>query len=792
LNPPSLQERHDDNPWPRDEAQPVIFILDAVNRVEERLLEDWLTQTRRAERNGAAINPVVLPISRDRARLALGELARQLNAPGHTLVTPVRVAWSPANAGESRAPRIRDLLGGGRHRPLAMRAWRIARQSPERITRIAGEPATIDQLRERYLNRQGPEGKLQLEEFAAFVVRQAGITLDIAERRIRGTRYKVPRFVSESLGSSPRFIEAIRQLAAEIKGSVPALQSEARDYLHEMVAIPRTFHIDAMGWFGEFMSSLGYEKKIVYNVEQLERVRSLVRKYPSALLWTHKSHVDGFVMYSSCYENDFPPPHILGGINMAFAGLGYMGRRAGAIFIRRSFQDNPLYKLVLRHYLGYLLEKRFPLSWSFEGTRSRVGKLMPPRYGLLKYVIEGARAIDARDLHFIPVAINYDLITDVSDYAAEQSGMTKSPESLRWFLGYLRSLSKPMGRIYMDFGEPVVLKEIPDPEDSLALSKIAFQVGVEVNKVTPITLPSLATMSLLGAAPRALTADELLDELRTLRKWAGDRGIRMSKELAFDKLDDVTRLANLMIESRVLTRYDEGPEVLFGVAPEQQLAASYYRNTIIHHFVIKAIVELALLKAGDVRPERTLDVFWEEVDRLRDLFKFEFFYAPTNRFREEVREELAHYGEDWEQLIGEGGHVVLALLTGMQPLVAHSTLLHYVEAYTIILDVIARMGPEESLDERACITRAFSYGRQAYLQRRISSKASIAKLLFQNGYKMAEHMGLMEKDAEAARKRLAFAREFKELSKRIDRIRLVAATSQAEAFTRDLSIPAAP
>jgi hypothetical protein len=94
--------------------------------------------------------------------------------------------------------------------------------------------------------------------------------------------------------------------------------------------------------------------------------------------------------------------------------------------------------MMLRQYISYLMEKRFPLSWSFEGTRSRVGKLMPPRYGLLKYVMDSAHATGARNLHIIPISISYDMIGDVKDYAKEQSGGVKRPESLSWFVGYLR------------------------------------------------------------------------------------------------------------------------------------------------------------------------------------------------------------------------------------------------------------------------------------------------------------------------------------------------------------------
>src|SRR3546814_14484028 len=77
------------------------------------------------------------------------------------------------------------------------------------------------------------------------------------------------------------------------------------------------------------------------------------------------------------------------------------------IFLRRSFQGQPVYKLVLRHYIAWLLAKRFPLSWAFEGTCSRLGKLMPPKYGLMKYVLDAAHATGTGDVHFVPFVTSF-------------------------------------------------------------------------------------------------------------------------------------------------------------------------------------------------------------------------------------------------------------------------------------------------------------------------------------------------------------------------------------------------
>jgi len=232
-------------------------------------------------------------------------------------------------------------------------------------------------------------------------------------------------------------------------------------------------------------------------------------------------------------------------------------------------------------------------------------------------------------------------------------------------------------------------------------------------------------------------------------------------------------------DENIVTRYDEGPEVVYGIALEQHPVASYYRNTVIHFFVNKAIIELSLLKASEREGEGALDVFWTEVDHLRDLFKFEFFYAPTEEFHRQIREELQRYDDNWEELLGQGAVGFGQMLNSMIPLVSHVTLLTYAEAYSVVATLLAGMETNESLDESACIERALKFGRQAYLQRRISSESSIGKLLFKNAYKMLESRKLTDySDPNVAENRMELARELRDLLRRLELIRAIGVASR--------------
>tara|TARA_R110001606_G_scaffold235945_1_gene383844 strand:- start:14203 stop:16545 length:2343 start_codon:yes stop_codon:yes gene_type:complete len=752
---------------------PKLFVIDARNGVERRYLLNWIQTSMPDVGSGEKLNWVSLPISDERAKMRLGRLEEKLKESPDTLVVPVRIAWRIPNFEKSRAVKMRHVIFGDPRNPGAFRARSILLRNKRRAQCLIGQPATIGELKQNFAELSKDYDQTETTEFSAFVVRQAGLVLDIAERGLRGRRYKVPRHVADGLRSDARFRAAMTKLSGETGKSEAALYEQAAKYMKELIARPSPLFIDMKAKLDRFMLSQGYDDQVVFDRKELTRLRQTMREHPTLLLFTHKTYIDGVTATDLAYQNDLPLIHLFGGINLDFFGLGFMLRRAGTIFIRRSFENNPVYKLVLRYYVSYLLEKRFPMTWAFEGTRSRLGKLMPPRYGLLKYVMDSAHSNDIENVHIIPVVTSFDLIRDVEEYASEQTGRLKKPESLSWFIGYLRSLREPMGKVYVDFGEPVVVKEAPNPNDRLALSKMAFEVAVQANRATPLTLTSLMCLCLLGTAPRAMTEDELRAVINFLVGWARERDIRLSEDLTDQNLEGVQRVIETLVNNGLLVRYDKGSTLVYAIEPDQHPIASYYRNTIIHHFLDKAIIELSVLKAREVNDRNAAEVFWEETDRLRDLFKFEFFYPEKLQYRENLKAELQRADPDWQAKLEEGGVKLASLTNRFQPLIGHAVFLPFVEAYTIVLDILSRLEPGDVIDKKTCVETALKEGRQAYLLRRITSEASIGKILFENGFRMAAGLGLTgETTTDTIAERKALLRKFRALSRRMEKSRL--------------------
>jgi glycerol-3-phosphate O-acyltransferase len=775
----TMGDLHDRDPWPA--SGPVVFLCDAGTRQERSLLSEWLRTTAPA---GADLPPDTVFLSLDEeatdGRHGVSRVLRSvLDRPQATTLVPLRVGWLPARDSTHSAPRLRDLLTAERRDLRNPLGHMLRRQDPSRARYIVGAPATLAQLHERY-DRRATTTDGEGEDFEGFVARQAAIALDVVERSLRGRRYKVPRSVIAGVESSGGYKAATDRLAAGTGRSPADVRSEARTYLAEMVATPTRFYIDWMGMLARWITSLGYQQ-IVTDPDNIERARQIVRDHPSALLWTHKSHVDAIALLSVMYDNDFPAPHTIGGINMAFPGVAHTGRRSGTVYIRRSFSDNPVYKLALQQYLGFLMEKRFPLSWAFEGTRSRNGKLGRPRYGLVKYVIEAAHDTETESLHILPVSISYDLIGETSDYAREESGQPKEVESLGWFMQYLRKLRSPKGNIYLDFAEPVVLDgPAPDPTDDL-LAEITGQVARRVNDVVPVTLTSVMCMALLGAAPRALTYAELDRAIRMLLTWLRDHQIRLEPSLDKGDLPELHSLAEHVFAGGVVQRVSEGSLTLFEIGEGQYPVASYYSNTIVHYFVDKALAEVTLAVVADVDPAARPEAFWDELAWLRDITRLEFYHVPESGLRSTVDGHLSAYEPEWADLLAGSSGDVLALLGRLRPLVSHAALLPVFEAYWLVAKVVMdRPGPERPT-EADVVADALRLGRAAVRRRRVSSPASMGKATFKAAYTYLDQHGLLDGTDEAAR--AAGQALVARLEDAIRRVRHIGELAHADLFT---------
>ena len=763
--------------FPHTSAQRVVFLIDASSSLEANLLGEWID--RNAPADGPVVDRLRLPASRSgRGKLDAG-LEATLAIGDDPLLAPLRVAWLAKEREGVRSARLSDLLKFGDPRdPNPIRARLIRRNSPERCRIVAAEPALASELRERW-QRNASTDAGHTVGLADFVAQQGALALDRAERRLRGARYKVPRFVHESILQRPAFRGELAALARELGRKDESVRAEAVKCLREIAATHSPFVIDLVVQIWRALYERAYGDVLHHDPKEIEYIRGLSQQHPMVFLPTHKSNLDHGVLQSVLHQNGLPPNHTAGGINMNFFPLGPLVRRAGVFFIRRSFKDAPVYKLVLRHYIDHLIEKRFPLEWYIEGGRSRSGKLLPPRFGLLAYVVDAYRRGRSEDVMLVPVSIVYDQISDVGDYAAEQRGAAKEKESLGWFLGIIRRLGSRYGRIVIRFGEPVsVAKAIgppdpeapPDPNDhELALQKLAFEVCVRINDATPITPISLVCLAMLGRGDRALSCSETVVALRNLVDYVGKRGLDTTEPLELADREGVRRVLDSLVESGLLEAHTGGRETVYRIAPNQHLAAAYYRNTVIHYFVPGAIAELALLRAAEPEVADRRKEFWDEALRLRDLMKFEFFFPERDLFQAQIGQELSLHDGEWESRLDQGADQIQALLPRLKPLQAHRILRPFLEAYRVVGDVLETHDPGDPLEQEPFLRECLALGQQYLLQRHLNRTESVSKALFETAIKLARNRELWDaSDSSLRARRTAFAEEIRDVTHRAD------------------------
>src|SRR5262249_5539729 len=143
-----------------------------------------------------------------------------------------------------------------------------------------------------------------------------------------------------------------------------------------------------------------------------------------------------------------------------FFPLGLVFRRGGAFFIRRSFGGDRLYAAVVDAYIRRLIREGYSIEFFLEGKRSRTGKLLPPKLGLLNMVIEAGLSVPNREVFFVPVSIGYDRIVEGGSYVEELIGGEKQKEDARGLLRTTRVLRGRYGRLNIQFGDIQSLSDL--------------------------------------------------------------------------------------------------------------------------------------------------------------------------------------------------------------------------------------------------------------------------------------------------------------------------------------------
>jgi glycerol-3-phosphate O-acyltransferase len=755
-----------------------LVLASVSSPAEEELLTDWLDRQRR-EHSDTHVEVLKLPVDDDPPAGVLAQLVEMLEADEDRSVVPVRVFWVPGGL-PTRSKVVAFLSGRDTYRPPQMLQHRILKKDPSRARVVAGEPAKVSELRQQWSDTTVAENP---REFARFVIRRAILAIERVELRLLGPEYKSPRLVKPEMLASARFREGLK----EIPG---ATVDKAGAMLDELATGWSRFSVDLIPSLGRAIFSRGFDPKIDYDRDEVESMRHALETHPAVLLFSHRSYLDGAIVPVAMQENRLPPVHTFAGINLSFGFMGPLMRHSGVIFIRRKL-DDPLYKYVLRQFIGYVVEKRFNLSWSIEGTRSRTGKMLPPKLGLLAYVADAYLDGRTDDLLLQPVSISFDQLHETAEYAAYARGGEKTPEGLSWLYNFIKAQGeRNYGKIYVRFPVAVSMREYlgepggPIAQDQsakrLALQKMAFEVAWRILRVTPVNATALVSALLLTTRGVALTLDQLHHTLQDSLDYLERKKTPMTNSAMRLRTEEGVRAAlDALSNGHPITCVEGGREPVWRIAPENEHEAAFYRNTLIDAFLETSIVELALAYAARAEGDR-LEAFWSQAMHLRDLLKFDFYFADSAAFRGHIAEEMSWH-EDWEAHVAAGGDEIKGLLEAKKPLIAGAMLRPFFEAYEIVADVL-RDAPAE-ITEKDLTKKALGVGRQFIAQNRVRSNEAVSALLFATARQVADDQHLLKPAADLHERRTAFRDELRGILRDMDTVEQI---SRRQFYLREI------
>ncbi|KAF7192745.1 Glycerol-3-phosphate acyltransferase [Pseudocercospora fuligena] len=378
------------------------------------------------------------------------------------------------------------------------------------------------------------------------------------------------------------------------------------------------------------------------------------KKQSIVFLPCHRSHVDYVSLQLICYRLGLALPTVVAGDNLNFPLVGPFLQHAGAMWIRRSFGDDQLYTTLVQSYIDTLLENGFNFECFVEGGRSRTGKLLQPKFGILSFILDSVLSGRVEDALICPVSTQYDKVIEVDSYISELLGQPKKKEDLSQFLSASNVLSLKLGRVDVRFQKPWSLREFINEQRSRQslsteviydaatkrrlLTTFGYRVLSEINDVSVVMPTALVGTVLLTLSGRSVGRKELMKRVIWLSLRVRAQGGRVA-HFAEDTVEAVVDKALGVLGPNLVGRVEDLPEEMYYAEDRFQL--SFYRNMTIHLFISQALVCAAMYTVVKVGGDTRISYqhLYDYVFFLSQLFREEFIF-PTSPLEENLQTTL--------------------------------------------------------------------------------------------------------------------------------------------------------
>jgi glycerol-3-phosphate O-acyltransferase len=464
-------------------------------------------------------------------------------------------------------------------------------------------------------------------------------------------------------------------------------------------------------------------------------------------------------------------PRIAAGKNLSFWPLGPIFRGSGVFFIRRRFLGGKLYAEVLYTYIKTMIKAGYNLEFFIEGGRSRTGKLVLPKVGLLNMVLRAYDEGAAPDILFVPTFIGYDQVLEEKAYLQELEGGKKEAETVGQLVNARKFLKKRYGRAYIQFSEPLSLKDylagLPRPESGELEARqhgqeLSYRIIQAINQVSVVTPFSLVCAALLTYPRKGVYRRELLQIIQVLHDYLKAQGV-----LEADSLEDLTQAAEdtlALCESRKLVTPIEKEEGLtdelglggYSIDETKRPLLEYYKNNILHFFLPAAMVSLSILARQGFEFSR--DQILEDYGFLQDFFRNEFIFSDQDP-ETQVTETLEYFASRGVVINIDPQEASYTLsASGLKDLSYFGNLLYnYLESYWIVFRSIKFL-QKKPRSEKEFLKRIQSIGAKLHKLGEVERAEALSEATFQNAVKIFGEKGIVLKKAPEGKGATTFSR----------------------------------
>lgn len=654
-----------------------------------------------------------------------------------------------------------DLLFGEKSQPGAIRKILLFIMNYTRSPRVKfGEPIDLKAFIESCQQQAESAPCEQLFQ----TIEQS---LRIEKARITGPRLQSKDALLKEIMHSTAFNQRLEQMALEQNRKPDDVKRDALRYLKEIAADVNYSYVQFFHVTLSYVWNTIYDG-VVIKREQLNRVREIAGDNPVVLVPMHRSHMDYLLISDLFFGHNITFPYVCGGINLNFWPVGRLIRKGGGFFIRRTFDGNAAYKESLYAYMRSLLSSGHCIEFFIEGGRSRTGKMLKPKMGILSLILRAfAEGIERKDIYFVPIAVSYEQILEQKAYEQEKTGSEKSKENAGELLKVRKIFNKKYGKVYIEFAEPISLKSyVEERQIDLSIDKnnrqlvneFAYHLTYHMNKaalVTPVTLVSLAILSLND---RTFTASQIIHRIEVLKDYLSFKKVEFSDLINYSSQYAYNEAIKTLITRGTLKEVETFEESFYMIEDRHRANLDYYKNNIAHFFVSLTCL-CKVLNAQEQGVNVSLDTVIRQFELIKTLLRHDFTFSERNSTRDHILKVVEFLSErELVRYDADSGSIQKTIQQdSIHEFATYFSLLdNFFESHLIALRYF-KHNQFQKLEKKLLMKEILTKGKPMYLKSDLKHPEALSQFNLENSFKVFVDLGIIIEERSDKQKTVLYS-----------------------------------